>query len=297
MCTVGTFKKPSKSCNEFTSARKSSDSGTFLNFPALFRAHELFQRIRRLDNHFFSDDFFMSVTPPSELTAPGDPAAALGAPTPVIDPSVLPASLFPGNQFVQKKRARRPKNAPPKQKEPPVLLNGDGPDSNEAFARALEDPSLSFDPQALHFYPASYWTPAQNTFGELVTKFFRRKNNSNCRFPHKLYNALLIVDAMPEMFHLVGVRWVGEGIFEVDKYIFGRLLGIQTFDGGLFHGQGNFPSHGFQEIGVGQVSELLPGLDLTGIDFDRVRLMRHSNGLFVKGADEMFVTQLKWTNP
>ena len=240
----------------------------------------------------------MSATTPSDLSSAGDPAAALAAAgAPAIDASVLPQSIFQSNQFTQKKRTRRPKNSPPKQKEPPALLNGGGPDSNDAFAKALEDPNLVFEPQSLHFYPTTYWTMTPMTFGDLVTKFFRRKNNSNCRFPHKLYNALLIVDAAPEMYHLIGVRWVGSGVFEVDKYVFGRLLGIQTFDGGLFHGQGNFPSHGFQEVGGSQASELCPGLDLTEVDFDRVRLMRHTNGLFVKGADETFVTQLKWTNP
>lgn len=42
--------------------------------------------------------------------------------------------------------------------------------------------------------------------------------------------------------------WVKDTVFKVDKCVFGRLLGIKSYDGGLFHSQGNFPSHGFREL-------------------------------------------------
>ena len=131
-------------------------------------------------------------------------------------------------------------------------------------------------------------------FGEIVINFFQKKNNSNCRFPHKLYNGLQIVEKRPELYSFIGVKWLNNCVFKVDKYIFGRLLGISSFDGGLFHSQGNFPSQGFREV-VSEAELASLGVDLTGIDFERVRVITHTNG-FAKDVDENAISQLKWNN-
>ncbi len=135
-------------------------------------------------------------------------------------------------------RRRRGQPAPPK--EPPAILNAEGPDGNEAFACALEDKNMQFNVVDLGFYPRHYWLSVVVTFGDIVNNCFRRKSNVNYRFSHKLYNALLLVDKVPELFPLIGVKWLwDDGVFMVDKYIFGRLLGIKSLDGALFHSQGN----------------------------------------------------------
>jgi hypothetical protein len=131
------------------------------------------------------------------------------------------------------------------------------------------------------------------TFGDLVAKFFHRKNNPNCRFPHKLFNALAIVDRQPTMFHLIGVQWVSDKVFRVDKLVFGRLLGIGSIDGGLFHRQGNFPSHGFAELPSADIARLgIP--ELADIDHDRVRLLYHKRNTFTRTSSEEAVTRCKW---
>ena len=180
------------------------------------------------------------------------------------------------------------------QKVLPPELDIVGPSSNDAFRARLADSSAIVSPQALGFLPSSYWLNVDNTFGDLVMKFFQRKNNANCRFPHKLYNALAVVDQDPNMFNLFGVRWVTDQIFKVDKLIFGRLLGITSIDGGLFHRQGNFPSHRFAELTVAEVDQLKTQYDLSDVDMDRVRLMYHRDGMFRRGADEDSVTRCKW---
>jgi hypothetical protein len=86
---------------------------------------------------------------------------------------------------------------------------------------------------------------------------------------------------------------VTDRIFKVDKLIFGRLLGITAIDGGLFHHQGNFPSHGFVEMGVEEL-EIGTTSSVSDVDRDRVRLFIHSGKMFHKNADELSITICKW---
>jgi hypothetical protein len=180
----------------------------------------------------------------------------------------------------------------PKVKTLPTALDAPGRDSNEAFAQKLEDINPTISPQALGFRPASYWLNTSLTFGDLVNKFFHRKNNSSCRFPHKLYNALALVDSNESYWPLVGVKWVTDCVFMVDKIVFGRLLGIGSFDGGLFHRQGNFPSHSFVEVQPDTLGGI-PGLEIDG---DRYRLFQHSSGLFKKVCSDDFFNSCKWVS-
>ncbi|KAH0788497.1 hypothetical protein GPJ56_007553 [Histomonas meleagridis] len=190
------------------------------------------------------------------------------------------------------KKQRKERNQ--QQKVLPPALNGDFPCSNDAFIAAKNDPNITFSSQKLGFLPTTYWVKDINTFDEMVTKFFQRKNNSNCRFPHKLFNALTIVENDPEMWNLIGVKWVTHNIFKVDKYIFGRLLGITSIDGGLFHRQGNFPSHGFVEIQLSALNEMKTKYDLDDVDMDRVHMLQHRTGLFCKTSSEESITNCKW---
>jgi hypothetical protein len=200
----------------------------------------------------------------------------------------LPFDLAPAPKKSQSR------NKQPKAKVLPAELDIDGPSSNAEYQAALSDGSIAFSPQALGFLPSNYWLAVDVTFGDLVTKFFQRKNNANCRFPHKLYNALVIVERDPAAFNLFGVEWITDQIFKVDKLIFARLLGIGAVDGGLFHRQGNFPSHGFAELTGQEIDPLRAIHDLSDVDQDRVRLMYHRSSGFAKGSNEEAVTRCKW---
>jgi hypothetical protein len=112
------------------------------------------------------------------------------------------------------------------------------------------------------------------TFSDLVTTFFQRKNNANCRFPHKLFNALAMVQ-------LVGVQWVSEKVFHVDKLIFG----MACIEGGLFQGQGTFPSHGLADRPSAEITRL--GVEgLADFDEDRVKVLDHKRNLFARTSRE-----------
>ncbi|KAH0786543.1 hypothetical protein GPJ56_009614 [Histomonas meleagridis] len=209
----------------------------------------------------------------------------------VFDPKLfqyIPPTTFRSEKKQRKERAQQQKTLPP-------ILDDDSPCSNEAYNTAKNDPNLTFSAQKLGFLPASYWVKDQTTFDELITKFFQRKNNSNCRFPHKLYNALAIVENNQSMWNLVGVKWITDIIFKVDKYVFGRLLGISSIDGGLFHRQGNFPSHGFVEVPMDTMNEMRDKYDLDDVDLDRIHLIQHRTGLFSRNSSEESITNCRWS--
>ena len=165
------------------------------------------------------------------------------------------------------------------------------------FYAVCADPSLIFNPARLGFIPPNLWEDRNMTFGECVSEFFQRKNNANSRFSHKLFNALRLSEFNPIFTPFVGVKWINENILRVDKRAFARLLGIKSIDGSLFHQQGNFPSHGFFEIGAGDVSRYCPpGLDLTGVDFENVRLLIHTANLFKRGCTEADIEHCRWAS-
>jgi len=164
------------------------------------------------------------------------------------------------------------------------------------FQNACHDNSLMINPRILGFIPSSFWSANnQLSFGELTRDFFQRKNSINSRFLHKLYNALKIAEAQPSLYPLIGVKWVSDSILKVEKHLFGRLIGIKSVDNSLFHQQGNFPSHGFVELSLKDIQTQYPHLDLTGIDFDDVRLLVHKNQGFVKVSTEESLQMCKWT--
>jgi hypothetical protein len=207
----------------------------------------------------------------------------------------------PGLPFAIAQYARPPAPAPRKVRQPltkqyPPELEVDSPSSNAEYTSALANSTLTFSPQALGFLPSNYWLAVDVTFGDLVVKFFQRKNGANCRFPHKLFNALLLVDSDPGLFRFIGVRWLTDRVLKVDKLIFGRLLGIMSVDGGLFHHQGNFRSHGFAELGGEELTALRPAYDLSDVDMDRVRLLCHEGNAFTKGCDEEAVSRCRWVS-
>lgn len=178
---------------------------------------------------------------------------------------------------------------------PCELENNFSADSNQRFLEALEDKSLRFSQKIYGFYPKCHFTKDSYCFSELVNNFFHRKNNSNCRFSHKLFNALKIVEKNPNLFYLFGVKWITNNVFKVDKFIFGRLLGVTSIDGSLFHQQGNFRSHSFVELKKEEINQLRKVTDdLSDVDFIRVKVLKHQYGNFNKESDDVTVTNCKW---
>jgi hypothetical protein len=158
--------------------------------------------------------------------------------------------------------------------------------SDQLFAEVCRNANATLNPAALGFIPVFFWPNREFAFSDLVYDFFQRKNNVNCRFLHKLYNALRISTISVTWAELVGVQWQAPFVIRVNKGQFARLLGIQTIEGSLFHQQGNFRTHGFVELNREQAKTYCPNMDISQIDFDDVRLLIHQPGIFVRNCTE-----------
>ncbi|OHT10079.1 hypothetical protein TRFO_20815 [Tritrichomonas foetus] len=159
----------------------------------------------------------------------------------------------------------------------------------ERFESAIVDKALFLNPKKINFIPASYWSDKEITFGDVVSDFFQRKNNSHCRFIHKLYNAVKLTEYDSKFIPFVGIQWVNEYVLRINRAVFAKLLGIKAIEGSLFHQQGNFPSHGFVELEPADVRKMFPDFDFS-ID----RLLMHHDRIFVRGCNEEEVIFCKW---
>ena len=161
--------------------------------------------------------------------------------------------------------------------------------SIEKFEAALSDDLIAFNPKNIGFIPKSFWADKDMTFGSVVTEFFQRKNNSNCRFIHKLYNAVKLTEYDKKFIPIVGIQWVNDSVLRINRAVFAKLLGIKAIEGSLFHQQGNFPSHGFVELEPADVRKMFPAFD-----FSVDRLIMHQDKVFVRGCNEEQVLTCKW---
>jgi hypothetical protein len=198
-----------------------------------------------------------------------------------------PAAMSIGSMFEE---------LPPKAHVREASLPMDPSAVDDDFARLCNDPYVTFDARELGFVPTGHWAVGRFTFGELVRDFFQRKSSGNTRFLHKLYNALKISGSDPFYSEFVGAEWVNDRVLKIDKKTFARLLGIKAIDGSLFHRQGNFPSHGFIEIGPTNGRGLVDPNDLASVDHDDVRLLVHEPGKFQRTSTPDVLEKCHWIN-
>ena len=119
------------------------------------------------------------------------------------------------------------------------------------FMRAVLSPLCKVYPEEMGLLPRKFWAGINCVrFGELVEVFFQRRNHANSRFIFKLIDALLMVEDNPELYPLIGVKWITPQVMMVNKRVFAQLLGVSqsSADGALLNAQGNFSTHGFVEI-------------------------------------------------
>lgn len=162
------------------------------------------------------------------------------------------------------------------------------------FEKMCMDPTVTINPRALQFIPTAAWASDNMSFGLLVSTFFRKRNSMHCKFPYKLYNALKMTQFCPEFIPHVGVEWVTDSVFRVHRVVFARLLGVRTVEGGLFHQQGNFPSHGFIELPFDQSDRISRECGFGPADLSQVRFMTHTSGEFVRQSTEDDLEKCRW---
>ncbi|EAY20823.1 hypothetical protein TVAG_436470 [Trichomonas vaginalis G3] len=210
-------------------------------------------------------------------------------------PNMVPLSKRPIHQTLPSKfcaaamdtfipRAKRSKRAEIWQSTDPISARTD-----DQFNSILQTNSHFINPSQCGFIPSLYWPNKDFLLGDIILDFFQRKSNINCRFIHKLYNALRIVQIYPMLKELIGIEWISPNILKVRKCCFARLLGIKSIDGGLFHKQGNFPSLGFRELTMDEANVYCQGLDISDVDYENVKLLVHAPGQITANWNEKLV--------
>lgn len=117
------------------------------------------------------------------------------------------------------------------------------------------------------------------SIGEIVECVFK-KRGKNSRFQIKLYTALALTKHRRDLFKVIGVMFVAYNIIYVDSEIFGDILGLKSRKESLFHSQGNFQTHQFKEVYLDRDfnnNDLLPDVDLSGLDYGSKRFYRHDD--------------------
>lgn len=117
--------------------------------------------------------------------------------------------------------------------------------------------------------------------------YFTRRNGAARQFDFKLYNALCITSKYPEAYEHVGAIWITQTVMKINSQAFANLLGIHAVQGGLFHKQGNFSRHGFQNIPGS--SHCIP--ECEDVDDYNVRLFTDRLNRFVRGGEFRFACE------
>jgi hypothetical protein len=115
--------------------------------------------------------------------------------------------------------------------------------------------------------------------------YFTRRNGPGRRFDLKLYNALRITKMFPSAYYWVGAIWLTQTVMKIHSQTFAQLLGIHAIQGGLFHKQGNFSRHGFQQ--VKKESQEAEGMNSVLVDVDDylVRLFTDQHNRFSRDSE------------
>lgn len=196
------------------------------------------------------------------------------------------AYTTPHDKFV----VRSIRNIPINQR--PLQSVSDKEDEN--FEKLCKDTTVLINPVKIGFIPSTFWNDEDIMFGNLVFDFFRRKNNPNCRFHHKLYNALKIAQSFPALKDYVGVEWLSPKIIKVNKFQFSRLLAIGSIDGSLFHKQGNFPTHGFVQASNQQIIDAVGEARFEELNIGANKILIHKDGSFTEGSKESSLNKCRW---
>lgn len=127
------------------------------------------------------------------------------------------------------------------------------------------------------------------TLWDLRQMYFTRRNGPGRRFDFKLYNALCITKVFPAAYYFVGAIWITQTVMKIHSQAFAQLLGIHAVQGGLFHKQGNFSRHGFQQVTKQSQVEQGINLDLNDVDDYLVRLYSDQHNRFSRDSEFVMI--------
>jgi hypothetical protein len=89
----------------------------------------------------------------------------------------------------------------------------------------------------------------------------------------------------PSAYYFIGAIWLNSTVMKIHSQTFAQLLGIHAVQGGLFHKQGNFSRHGFQQVMKRAQAALGMTLDLADVDDYLVRLFTDQHNRFSRDSE------------
>lgn len=149
---------------------------------------------------------------------------------------------------------------------------------------AIQKDETFIHPIDYDFRPKEEWEDKKLSLSYIEENHFKVRSSRKLHFEHKLWNALMITKLRPELFPIIGVKWVTSEVIKIDKDIFGRLLGLTRPTAALFNPQGSLASHGFVEVDIDEKDE--PGKS--------VRYVRHKQGTFNSTSGPEELSNCKW---
>lgn len=160
-------------------------------------------------------------------------------------------------------------------------------------------PSVNFDevlidPIEIGFLPKGYWRPGSQNLNFLKSNYFQRRPTRTITFDLKLWNSLRITRKFPNLYSEIGVLWITPQIFKVNKGIFGKFVNIRHPTSSLYNSSGCFSTHGFEEVRMSSISELVSSSSIFDVDEINVRLYRHKNGTFNVDSNTSDLSKCKW---
>lgn len=160
----------------------------------------------------------------------------------------------------------------------------------------IDTKRVIINPVSIGLVPYEIWENRDYTFQEMLESHFRRRSSKFVKFAQKLFNALAITKAFPDLFDVVGVMWINDSLFKVDKNALGFILGIKKPNASFFNPHGAFKTHGFREIQkhVLEPKYGIPYESIKGKARTNIRVFEHKTKAFSRDMYANSVTKCKW---
>lgn len=147
-------------------------------------------------------------------------------------------------------------------------------------ANKFDPTSNLIEPQSLGLVPHVEWYSQPMSLKDIQVAYFMKRNGAARQFDFKLYNALRITKMYPNAYNYVGVAWVGENVFKVNAEKICKFFGLNMTESLLFHKQGIFKVHGFEEIPKSSQFEFCDD-----VDDNHVRLLVDTQKRFSRSTE------------
>ena len=108
--------------------------------------------------------------------------------------------------------------------------------------------NITINPWRFRFLPQGQWENRQICLSNLLKSHFQSRSTKKVRFEHKLWNALQLTSAFPELYQIFGLFIVSPHLLKADRDKMGSSFALTKPNAALFNQQGAFPSHGFVEV-------------------------------------------------